>query len=280
MYSVVGAAAAATTLICANALAQPNFQPQPLELTKVQDDLYVIHNSQSGNVTVLVSDEGVLIIDDKFEFDYDNIVAMIATITDQPVRYVINTHYHQDHSGGNAQMQAASAVVFASENARLKLIEDERGGLPNVTLQDRLRIHFGGEPVDLYYFGRSHTDGDIVIHLPERDLVVMGDMFASYEPFAQLIHYAAGGSAREWTRSLDKALGLDFATVIPGHSPPTDRAMLEAYRDVTARTAQTVLEMNRQDRSKDEIAAVLRNEFGWGDFFVNLGLDGIVAEMQ
>jgi cyclase len=259
-------------------VAQQDFAPAPLELNQVQDDLYVIRNSQSGNVTVLVTDRGVVLIDDKFDRDYAGIVEMVGSITDQPIRYVINTHYHEDHSGSNAQMQAADAIVFAAENARSKMIEDERGGLPDVTVDEYLRLYIADIPVDLYYFGRSHTNGDVVIHLPEHRVVVMGDMFAGGT--AQLIHYAAGGSARDWPLTLDKALALDFETVIPGHSPVTDREALENYRHLTNRVQAMVLEMNRQERSRAEIETVLRDEFGWGEFFIDLGLDGIIAEMQ
>jgi glyoxylase-like metal-dependent hydrolase (beta-lactamase superfamily II) len=262
----------------AGALAQPGFAPQPLELTQVQNDLYVIRNGQSGNVTMLVTDDGVLLIDDKFEFDHDNIMQMVASVTEQPVKYIVNTHFHQDHSGGNALMQAGNSVVLASSNARRKMVEDDQSGLPNITLDEHLRLHVGDVPIDLYYFGRAHTDGDVVVHLPDHDVVVMGDMFAGAN--VQLIHYAGGGSARDWPASLAKALALDFVTVIPGHSPVTDRAALVAYRDYTQRMANMVLEMNRQDRTRDEIEQVLRTEFNWGDFFIDLGLDGVITEMQ
>lgn len=272
-------AGAAAILFSATAQAQPNFGPQPLELVEVAHDLYMIRNDQSGNVTVLVSDSGVLLIDDKFEFDHENIMEKVREITDQPVEYVINTHFHQDHSGGNARLQARDAVVFASENARRKMVEDERdAGLPNVTLRDHLRIHVGDEPVDIHYFGRAHTDGDVVVHLPERKTVVMGDIFA--QPGIQLIHYAAGGSAREWPQTISRVLSLPFETVIPGHGELTDRAALLDYREETIRLRETVRALNAQDRSRDEIEAVLRNEFGWSDFLLNLGLDGIIEEMQ
>ncbi len=116
------------------------------------------------------------------------------------------------------------------------------------------------------------------MHLPERDTIVMGDIFAGAG--VQLIHYAAGGSARAWPRTIDEILKLPFETVIPGHSAATDRAALVAYRDETIRLKDMVREMNRQERSHDEIEAMLRSEFGWSDFFMNLALDGVIQEMQ
>jgi len=152
--------------------AQGGFGPPELTTVKVRDNIYMIRNAMSGNVTVLVGGDGVLLIDDKFAVDHDGIMEHLKKITDQPVRYVINTHLHQDHTGGNAQMQALGADVIASENARRIMAETQTEGLPNILLDDYLRIYLGDMPIDLYYFGRGHTDGDIVIHLPEERIVI------------------------------------------------------------------------------------------------------------
>ena len=264
----------------ATAYAQGGFGPPELTTVKVRDNIYMVRNAMSGNVTVLVSDDGVLLIDDKFAMDHDGIMEHLRRITDQPVRYVINTHLHQDHTGGNAAMQALDADIIASENARRIMAETQTEGLPNITIDDYLRIYFGDFALDLHYFGRGHTDGDIVIHLPEERIVVMGDLFATWEPYVHLIHYAAGGSARDWSRSLERALELDFDTVIPGHSGVTDRATMEGYLAETVRLQDMVREMNRAGRSRDDIRAMLEMEFGWSGFMMNFGLDGIITEMQ
>jgi glyoxylase-like metal-dependent hydrolase (beta-lactamase superfamily II) len=263
-----------------NAAAQGGFGPPELTTVKVRDNIYMIRNSASGNVTVLVSDDGVLLIDDKFAMDHDGIMEHLRKITDEPVRYVINTHLHQDHTGGNAQMQALNAGIIASENARRIMAETQTDGLPNITIDDHARIYLGTLPLDLYYFGRGHTDGDIVIHLPTERLVVMGDLFATWEPYVHLVHYAAGGSARDWSRTLERALTLDFDTVIPGHSGVTDRARLEGYLAETVRLQDMVRQMNRAKRSREDIAKLLETEFGWSAFMLDFGLDGIINEMQ
>jgi glyoxylase-like metal-dependent hydrolase (beta-lactamase superfamily II) len=227
-----------------------------------------------------VSSDGVLLIDDKFAMDHDGVMAQLAKITKQPVRYVINTHLHQDHTGGNAQMQALKAEIIASANARRIMAETQTEGLPNIVLDDSLHMYLGDIPIDIYYFGRGHTDGDIVIHLPTQRVVVMGDLFATWEPYVHLIHYAAGGSARDWSRSLERALQLNFDVVIPGHSGVTDRAHLEGYLAETVRLQDMVRAMDRQKRPRDDIRAMLKTEFGWSDFMMNFGLDGIITEMQ
>ena len=279
--SMFATAFAVAGLFVSGAHAQFGDAPAELELIRVQDDLYVIHNVfVPGNVTVLITDEGLLLVDNKFEIDYDNIMAQIATVTDQPVRYVVNTHFHGDHSGGNVMMQGTSAEVFAADNARVKMVEIGQPGLPNVTLSDHLRIYLGGKAVDLYQFGRAHTDGDVVVLFPDHGVLAAGDMFTYGENVPQLIDYAGGGSARAWPGTLDAVLQLDFDTVVPGHGDVTTKEEMSNYRNETARLAALVREMNGQGRSRDEIEAMLRSEFNWADLHVQLGLDGVLAEMR
>jgi glyoxylase-like metal-dependent hydrolase (beta-lactamase superfamily II) len=281
-YSGLRVAVVAAAAVCVSypVRAQGGFGPPELTTVKVRDDIYMIRNAMSGNVTVIVADEGVLLIDDKFAMDHDGIMAKLREITDKPILYVINTHLHQDHTGGNAAMQALSAKVIASENARRIMAETSTQGLPNITIEEHMRIYHGNRPLDLYYLGRGHTDGDIVVHFPEDRIVVMGDLFATWEPYVHLIHYAAGGSGRDWSRTLERALNLDFDTVIPGHSGVTDRAQLEGYLAETVRLQDMVREMNRAKRSRDDIRTMLEQEFGWSNFTLGFGLDGLITEMQ
>ena len=260
--------------------AQGDFAPAELATTQVRENIYLIRSDGSGNVTVLVGEDSVLLIDDKFAMDHDGIMAQLRTITDKPVRYVVNTHMHPDHTGGNPAMLALDADIIAHANARYIMAERQTEGLPTITIDDHLRIYFGGQPIDLYYFGRGHTDGDIVIHLPEERIIVMGDLFAMWGPHRHLIDYGGGGSVREWSRTLERALRLDFDTVIPGHSGVTDRATMEDFLTFTVRMADTVREMNRARRTRNEIRAMLEMEFGWTAFVTSFGLDGIIAEMQ
>lgn len=279
--SLFAAALAASGLFVSSAHAQFGDAPSELELRQVQDDLYVIYNDfVPGNVTVLITDEGLLLVDNKYAIDYDNIVALLATVTDQPIRYVVNTHYHGDHSGGNASMQAVNAEVFAADNARVKMVEIGQPGLPNVTIDDHVRIYVGGKAVDLYQFGRAHTDGDVVVLFPEHGVLAAGDMFTYGENVPQLIDYSGGGSARAWPGTLDSVLQLDFDTVVPGHGDVTTKGEMSKFRDDTARLAGLVREMNGQGRSRDEIEAALRAEFNWADLHVLRGLDGVIAEMR
>ncbi len=150
-------------------------EPAKLNVVKIQDDLYVIHNDiLPGNSTALITDEGVVLVDDKFAVDHDNVVAELRKVTGKPIRYVINTHHHADHNGGNLKMQQMNVQVIASEQARENMMSGPRDGLfidtqpgfPNVTFADHLSLHLGGKRVDLYHFGRAHTNGDVVVYFP------------------------------------------------------------------------------------------------------------------
>jgi glyoxylase-like metal-dependent hydrolase (beta-lactamase superfamily II) len=256
------------------------FGPQELTTFKVRDNFYMIRSGASGNCSVLIADDGVVLIDNKFDMDHDAIMAKLRELTDKPILYVIDTHQHADHSGGNAKKQALGAKVIAHENARFQMAKSQTTGLPNLTLEDHMRLYHGEFILDLYWLGRGHTDGDIVVHLPQQKMIFMGDLFATWEPNVTLIDYPGGGSLREWTRTLERAEALPFDMVIPGHGGPTDRAHLEAYRATLVRMQDMVREMNRAQKSREDIQKMLETEFGWRGFVTTLGLDGVIGEMR
>jgi cyclase len=256
-------------------------QPAKLNTIKVKDDLYVIHNDLvPGNTTALVTNEGVLLVDDKFEVDHNNIMAELKKITSQPVKYVVNTHHHPDHSGGNARMQQMNVQIIASEQARQNMVDGKLPGLPSVTFEHDARIHLGGKTVELYYFGRAHTNGDVVVYFPADRALAAGDMFTNGADVPELIDYAGGGSGKEWTHTLDRALQLDFDSVVPGHGPVTNKAEMRKFRDSTLTLRNRVHQMLVQKKSRDEIAGMLKTEFHWQQLHLDRGLDGAMAEMR
>ena len=270
-------------LLAPQANAQFGSEPAELELVKVRDDLYVIGNPYvPGLTTALVTDEGVLLVDDKYEIDHDNIMAMLKTVTTQPVKYVINTHYHGDHSGGNAKLQMKDAIAVASDQARVRMVAGNQPGLPNFTFGDHAAIYIGGKPVELYRVGPAHTDGDVIVLFPEHRVIATGDVFTNGAgTSAQLVDHAGGGSAKTWPQAVAAALALEeFDTVIPGHGEVVTRAELEAYHDQTARFSALLSEMVRQGKSRAEIEALVRSQFAWEDFHVQMGLDGLINEFR
>ena len=242
-------------------------QPSKLNTIKLKDDLYVIHNDfVPGNTTVLITNDGVLLVDDKFEIDHDGIMAELKKITNKPVKYVINTHHHGDHSGGNAKLQAMDAKVVASQEAREQMVVANQPGLPDIVIEHHAHIFLGGKNVALYHFGRSHTNGDLVVLFPADRVLAAGDMYTKGDDVPELIDYSGGGSAVEWPGTLRSALQLDFDTVVPGHGP--------------IRLVARVREMNRAKKSKDDIAQMLRTEFHWADLHLARGLNGVIEEAQ
>ena len=184
--------------------AQFGDKPSALSTIKVRDDLFVVYNDQvPGNTTVLVTSQGLILVDNKFEIDFDNLMAQVRKISNQPVRYVINTHYHGDHSGGNVKMQAQNVQVVASERARRRMVATSQPGAPNVTLENNVRLYLGGKRVEVFHFGRAHTDGDVVAYFPDQRVVAMGDMFTVGDGLPPLVDYPGGGSTREWPRSIE-----------------------------------------------------------------------------
>jgi len=134
--------------------------------------------------------------------------------------------------------------------------------------------------VQAHYYGRGHTNGDAVIYFPAQRTIHMGDLFTVAPTFPPLIDYAGGGSALEWTKTLDEVMKLDFDTVIPGHGPVSKREDIVKFRGMMEAMRNRVRSMNREKKSKDEIAKMLATEYHWQDLHMQRGLDGLIAEMK
>jgi cyclase len=254
-----------------------------LKIDKVKDDLYDIVGD-GGNVAVYVTDEGVILIDDKFEQDYDQIVAKVKSVTPQPIKYIINTHHHSDHSGGNVKFLPAVEII-STANARANIVQHKQPNAPadmapaRVTFTDETSVFLGGKEVRARYYGRGHTNGDAVIYFPALRTIHTGDLMAGTTP---LIDYPGGGSVVEWTKTLDGALKLDFDTVIPGHGNVTDKAGLKTYRDNVEKLRNRAQGLIRAGKSQEEVGKVMMAEFGWADKSLQMqwSLPGMMAELK
>jgi cyclase len=266
---------------CWVAYSQMGSTPAKLSTVKIASDLYMIHNEiVPGNTTALVTDDGVLLVDDKFAVDHDNLMAEVKKLSTKPVKYVISTHHHADHTGGNPAMQKMDVKVIASEQARQNMIDSKQPGQPDIAVEHRATVTLGGKTAEIYYFGRAHTNGDIVILFPQDRVLSAGDIFTFGDATPQLIDYAGGGSAKEWTTTLDGALKLDFDSVVPGHGNLAKKADMMAFRNTTLALRNKVHEMQTQKKSRDEISQVLKSQFKWGDLQFLLSFDGILAETR
>ncbi len=274
------AATALVVTLSAGGPAAAQFPPPEMAIHEVGDGIYQILSAASGGITVLTSDDGVLLVDSKLPNEFDGFMELLRTVTDQPVRYVINTHMHGDHTGGNIGLEGLDANIVATENARRRLAATQSMGLPMLTFDNHLRLFFGGRPLDLYWLGRGHTDGDLVIHMPEDDLIMAGDLFAGFDTSLRLTDYNGGGSLMEWSATLEKVLELDFDTVIPGHQAVTDRAAMQGYLDEIVQIQDMIREMHAAGRSPDDIQAALAMAFGQFAVFILPGVQSVIDELE
>lgn len=247
------------TLLSVHLWAQQASSP-PLKIETVKPGLHVISES-GGNVAVRVTSEGVILVDDKFEKDFSDIMARVKSVTSQPVKYVINTHQHGDHTGSNVQF-IKTAEIIAQRNARANMVRSKQADTPaRVTFGDETAVYLGGTEVQAHYYGRGHTNGDAVVYFPDLRVVHMGDLFTAAFPY---IDYENGGSLVEWIKTIDAALKLDFDVAIPGHGPVMNKADLEAYRNKIEIVRQRVRELVRKGVSKDQFLAQLKlDDLGW-----------------
>jgi len=265
------------------AYTQNQNQPPQLALNKVKDDLYEIEGD-GGNVAVYITGDGVILVDDKFDRDHEGIVNKVKSVTNQPIKYVLTTHHHSDHSGGNTKF-LPTAEIISTVNARNNIIEHkqpnaEPGMSPaQVVFTTEMSVFLGGKEVRAQYFGRGHTNGDAFIYFPALRTLHTGDMMAGNTP---LIDYTGGGSVIEWTKALDEALKLDIDTVIPGHGPVTTKAGLRAYRDNIEKLRARASGLIHEGKSQEEVGKVMAAEFGWGpnSLQAQWSLPGIMRELK
>jgi len=248
------------------------------KLNKIAEDLYEIEGD-GGNVAIYITSEGVILVDDKFDYDYNDIMAKVKSVTNQPVKYVLNTHHHGDHTGSNAQF-LPTAEIISHVNARKNIIDLKQAGPPRVVFTEETEVFLGGKEVRARYFGRGHTNGDVMVYFPALRVLHTGDLMAGTSP---LIDYGGGRSLKEWAATLDGAMKTwDFDTVIPGHGAIAKKADMLTYRNNVEKLRTRVSGLIRDGKSKDEIAQVMQSEYGWGPNSLQMtrGFDGMLAELR
>ncbi|MEM8486925.1 MAG: MBL fold metallo-hydrolase [Bacteroidota bacterium] len=262
------------------AMAQRNFDAIEIEATQVADNIYMLTGS-GGNIGVIIGEDGTFIIDDQFAPLTEKITAKIAELTDKPVEFVMNTHWHGDHTGGNENFGKAGALIVAHDNVRERMharqleeaIEnaDASAALPVVTFARDVTFHINGETVHAFHVEEAHTDGDAIIHFKNANVMHLGDtFFAGRFPYIDL---DSGGTVDGMISSANRVLSLanDETKIIPGHGPLSKPADLKKYRDVLMKVRAKVIIMVREDKTLEEVMAANPTEGydDWGTGFIN-----------
>ncbi|MEE3172811.1 MAG: MBL fold metallo-hydrolase [Pseudomonadota bacterium] len=250
-----------------------------LSIAEVKDGLHVI-TGPGGNIGVRVTAEGVILIDDKYPQDFDEIQSLVATVSDLPVKYVINTHHHGDHSGSNASFLQVADVI-AHKNARDNMIRGDQDGLPGLIYTDQTSVFLGGAEVRAYYMGRGHTNGDSVVYFPDLKTVHGGDLLHGTAPF---IDYANGGSSRGWVNTMNNILSLDWNTAIPGHGEVMNRRDVLNFRNQMEAVRIRMAELVRQGLVAGDASEAIKDpNLSWtqaeNGLFMNRSIPGFYEEI-
>jgi cyclase len=262
--------ALAAMVLCAasaNAQAQPDFSKVEIKTTNVASNFYTLEG-QGGMIGVLTGPDGILMVDSQFAPLTDKIVAAIHQISNGPIRFMINTHVHPDHTGGNENLGKMGVVIFAREELRDRLAQPvpaaganpgrppmPHAALPLITYRGRTTFHMDGEEVDLIPIPRAHTDGDTLVRFKNADVLMTGDYYRSVG--YPNIDRANGGSLNGMLEGLGVTIGLagPNTKIIPGHGPTVDRMAVIAHRDMILAIRDRVEKLVQQGKSSEEAVA-------------------------
>ncbi|HZQ97114.1 MAG TPA: MBL fold metallo-hydrolase [Candidatus Sulfotelmatobacter sp.] len=250
------------------AMAQEqDFSKVQIKVTKVAGSVYMLEGA-GGNIGASVGEDGIVVVDDQYAPLADRIQAALKGITDKPVRFIINTHYHGDHTGGNAYFQK-QAPIIAHDNVRKRLEAggtagnggsvrmehkpDPKEALPIITFDHDVTVHLNGEDIRALYFPAGHTDGDSIIFFPKSNVVHMGDDFVTYGfPF---IDVDGGGSINGMIEGVEKVIAQvpPDVKIIPGHGPVSSVDDVRKYLDMLKGTREVVAKALQQGQTLDQM---------------------------
>ena len=268
-------------------LGQAQIEPEPAVHTELVAPGVLVLYGSGGNIGVSEGADGIFLIDDQYAVMTPKVTEALAKISSQAPRFVLNTHWHGDHTGGNENLAAKGTVVVAHDQVRVRMNSEQfseffqsktpaspSGALPIVTFSDNLSLHVNGDELRGIHAPQAHTDGDVFIHFRKANVIHTGDlMFAGLYPFIDL---DSGGSVNGLLAAVDRMLVIadDKTRIIPGHGKVTDRAGLVAYREMLVVTSGRVRDLVKAGKSVDEVLAAKPN----ADYDAKLGWSFITAE--
>ena len=257
--------------LLAFALATPAFAQQDLSKVEIKAEQLApgvaVLFGAGGNIGVSHGEDGTILIDDQFAPLTAKIQAAVQALGAKPVKFLVNTHWHGDHSGGNENLGKAGAVIMAHDNVRVRMASDQKtafgdvkaspkAALPVLTYADGLKLHLNGEEVRVIHMPAAHTDGDSVVHWTKSNVIHMGDLFFFRMSFP-FVDASSGGNVRGVVAAADKALAIanDSTKIIPGHGAVATKADLKAYRDMLADIIAKVEGGIKAGKTLDQIKA-------------------------
>jgi glyoxylase-like metal-dependent hydrolase (beta-lactamase superfamily II) len=258
--------AALAAAAAAPAFAQTDFDKVQIKATSLAEGVHMLEGA-GGNIGVSVGEDGVILIDDQYAPLSDKILFAVRQISEQPIRFVLNTHFHGDHTGGNETFGKGGAWIVAHDNVRTRMSADQfhrlwqrtvpaspAGTWPVVTFSDNLSFHLNGQDIHVFHVENAHTDGDVIVHFQNRNVIHMGDCF--FNGRYPLIDVGAGGSIRGMIRAANAALLLaDGGTkIIPGHGAVGGREDLRAFRDMLVEAEKRIQALVVAGQTADQIA--------------------------
>ncbi len=276
--------------VSCSSLYSQNFDTVEIKTSKLTESIYMLEGS-GGNIGALVGNDGIIIIDDQFAPLTEKIKTALSKISSKPVRFVINTHFHGDHAGGNENFGGQGAIIVAHDNVRKRLSVDylfeamkqtqkaaPYDALPKVTFADSVTFHMNGETVHVFYAKNAHTDGDVIIHFKGSNIFHTGDVFVRYGfPF---IDQGAGGSIDGMIKAIENLINItnDQSKIIPGHGAMSTRKDLIDYKNMLVTVRNRVADGMKQGKTLQQIAdsdplkgyvAVLINIFLYSQFIIH-----------
>lgn len=259
----------------------PDFDRITIKPVDLGNRTYMLEG-EGGNITLAVADDGVIMVDSQFAPLYGKIKAAIAKITPLPVRYLIITHFHRDHTGGAEAFGKEGAIIVAQENVKTRMASGTRNGLtgnlvppapaialPKETYKDAMTLRLLGRTAELRYSKDVHTDSDTYVYFPEANVLATGDIvfFGRYPN----IDFAYGGSIDGMIRGVDQVLDFarEDAAIVPGHGPVGTKAMIREYREMLVVSRDRIQRLKAAGKSEDEVVAARPN----ADYDARFGLD-------
>jgi cyclase len=236
------------------------------KIRQLKPNLYMITGG-GANTLIRVTSEGLIVVDTKNPGDenYKRVMEEIASVSNLPVKYVMNTHHHPDHVGNNQKFIDAGAQIIALDALKTRMASDPRTkeipGLPTTTFAKDYDLKFGGAEVQAHFYGRGHTGDDTMVYFPDLKVVMVSDQITDNTP---IVDFANGGSAVQWTQILDGVLKLDFEMAIPGRGEPKSRADVEAFRAKFAAVVSRASDAIKAGATRDTLASQMKtDDSGW-----------------